>query len=95
MTPNQRRDAARAAVADVPPGIRAMAQRAVNAESNFLDSAMDRGLTRDEAACALATYRRERIVKLDAVNGVYSVARGVFWEPDVLRRAAAVCGRKT
>ncbi len=68
---------------------RAIAQRIVNAEERFVEFAMQAaGLTRVEAERALATMRRAKVVKIDAVGGGFTFTHGAFAAADVLRRAA-------
>jgi hypothetical protein len=75
----------------IEPGLRGLAQRSVNAENSFIAYAMEHGrLSRDQAATALATFRKARVIRLDAVNGSFHVKHGQFLEPDVLRRAAGL-----
>lgn len=79
------------AVASMEPGLRAVAQRSVDAENSFLDYAMEHGrLDRDQARVALAAFRKARAIRFDAVNGTFHVKHGAFLEPDVIRRAAGV-----
>lgn len=83
--------AAAAATADVAPGLRAIAQRSVNAENSFLEYAMEHGkLTLEQARTALAAFRKARAIKLDAVSGQFNFTHGAFGDPDVLRRAAGL-----
>lgn len=72
------------------PGTRAIAQRMVNAANGFIENTMDLGFTRDEAHKILEVYRREKIVKLDAVGGVYRYSHGAFVDADVMRRALLI-----
>ena len=43
--------------------------------------------TQAEAEKVLAIYRAERIVKIDAVGGQFTLTNGVFAEADVLTNA--------
>ncbi|WP_434716319.1 hypothetical protein [Paraburkholderia sp. A3RO-2L] len=64
------------------------AQRIVNAELGFIKIVMQiTGCTEEEGAKALATLRKAKVVKLDAVNGRYTVVHGAYLEPEVLRNA--------
>jgi hypothetical protein len=78
-------------ISDIEPGLRNVARRSVDAENRFLAYAMEHGrLSRDQAAAALAAFRKARVIKFDAVNGTFHVTHGQFLEPEVLRRAAGV-----
>jgi hypothetical protein len=67
-----------------------IAQRLVNAEENFIASLMEfGGITRAEATRVFDLYRREKLIKRDAVGGVYNVKHGAFLDRDVIRRALA------
>jgi len=76
---------------DIQSSFRDMAQRLVNAENRFVDYAMEHGsLTRPQALAALKVFQKARVIKLDAVSGMFHVKHGQFLEPDVLRRAAGI-----
>ena len=78
-----------AASQETIPGMRAVAQRIVNAENAFIDFAMrTAGLTKPEAETALASYRKNKAIKIDPVGGSFTFTNGGFAEVDVLRRAA-------
>jgi hypothetical protein len=78
-----------AARAEMQPGARAVAQRAVNAEERFIEFAQEQaGLTRDEALTALAAYRQAKAITIDPVGGEFRFTDGRFAEAEVLRRAA-------
>jgi hypothetical protein len=67
-----------------------IAQRLVNAEESFIGSLMEfGGITRAEATRVFDLYRREKLIKRDAVGGVYNVKHGAFLDRDVIRRALA------
>lgn len=78
--------------ADMTEGCRKMATRIAQAEADFLSLLMEFGglATDAEARAALATFRKVRAIKLDAVNGRVNVKHGAFLERDVIRRAAEV-----
>lgn len=66
-----------------------LAQRMTAAENRFLAYAMESaGLTHDQAVRALATLRKVRAIKIDAVMGQFTFTHGAFAAPDVLRRAS-------
>jgi hypothetical protein len=69
------------------PGTKAVAQRMVNAENNFLDIIEGNGFSREEAEIIFAEYRRLKVVKLDAVIGRYSVKHGAYLDKEIMERA--------
>mgnify|MGYP003137517170 CR=1 FL=1 len=72
-------------------GTKAVAQRIVNAEEQFIGWAQGAAqCTRQEAEKILAVYRNENLVKIDPVGGQFTLKHGVFAEADVLRNAMAV-----
>jgi len=76
---------------DAPKGFEAVAQRIVNAENKFIETAMEQaGLTRPEAEKALAAFKAAKAIKIDPVGGQYSLTDGRFGERDVIRRAAGL-----
>lgn len=72
---------------EVIKGARAVAQRIVNAEKNFIECVMANGFTKEEAEKVLRTYRKAKVIKVDPVLGRITVKHGVYWEKDVLRNA--------
>ncbi len=70
------------------PGTRAVGQRMANADLRFLETVQEKGFTAAEAERVFRYYVKHRIIKLDAVGGVWSVKHGVFWDTDVLKKAA-------
>ncbi len=84
-------DAEIQAVMSIEPGLRGMAQRSVDAENKFLAYAMEHGrLDRAQAQAAMATFRKARVIRFDAVGGTFHIKHGAFLEPDVIRRAAGI-----
>ena len=74
---------------NVARGLRAMAQRSVNAENAFVRYAMSNaGLTSDKALQVLDYYLKHKLVKLDVVMGTFKVQHGTFLDADVLQRCA-------
>lgn len=69
------------------PGIRAVAQRAVNAENEFLGWIEEQGFTSEEAEIIFGVYRSEKIIKLQVSMGRYTIKHGAFTELEVLHRA--------
>lgn len=78
---------------------RQIAERIVRAQTSFVEALQRQGeVSREDAEHVFAVYRRYRLVKLDAVQGVYRVKHGGFLDQDVIRRAAAEplpAGRKS
>lgn len=73
---------------DCEPGLRATAFRMVHAEKTFLKTLMTLGgISESDAEKVLAVYRKNKIVKMDSVNGVMSVKHGAFLDRDVILRA--------
>jgi len=71
-------------------GAHAVATRIVNAEERFISYAMEvANISRDEALKALATYRKVKAIKIDAVGGEFRFTHGGFAEADVILRAVA------
>jgi hypothetical protein len=72
-------------------GLKNMATRIVQAETNFLDTLVELGgVDRASAERALAYFRKHRLVKTDAVNGRITVKHGDFLDPEAIRRAATL-----
>lgn len=71
-------------------GTKQIAQRIVNAEENFADTVQEiTGCTREDAFKALATMRKLKVIKLDAVIGRYIPKHGAFMAAEALRNAIA------
>lgn len=71
-------------------GTRQIAQRIVNAEESFVATVQElTGCTRTDGFKALATMRKLKVIKLDAVQGRYTAKHGAFMESDALRNAIA------
>jgi hypothetical protein len=69
---------------------KAIAQRIVNADLNFLEMLQEmHGFSEAEAVKIFTTYRKLRCIKLDAVGGRWTVKHGGFWDRDVCERALA------
>ena len=67
-----------------------MATRAATAEANFAETLVNiAGITEAEAEKVMALYLKEKIAKIDHVNGRISVKHGVFLEADVIHNAVA------
>lgn len=66
-----------------------MAQRAANAENNFVVELIRAGgISETDAVKVMNFYLKEKIAKLDYAIGRISVKHGAFWDRDVIRRAA-------
>ena len=77
--------------AGMSKGCKAMAERIVHAEDAFLDTLMALGgIERAAAVRVFAYYRKNRIAKVDAVNGRVDVTHGAFLDGDTIRKAAAM-----
>ena len=68
-------------------GTRAIAQRIVNAEENFIEARIAQGFTRQEAIKAMNTMLRLKVAKLDPVIGRIEVKHGAFLEPFAILNA--------
>ena len=65
-----------------------MAQRAVNAETNFVSVLMGiSGCTEDQAYAVTAYYLKHKLAKLHIGIGTINVTHGIFLQADVIRRA--------
>ena len=65
-----------------------IADRMINAVDNFVETIQSiSGCNKAEAEKVLAVYRKNKIVKLDAVIGRYSVKHGVFLDKEVIKNA--------
>jgi hypothetical protein len=72
-------------------GLRDVADRIVNAENAFVEFAQETGgLTREQAETALASYKKNKAIKIDKIGGQFTFTHGGFAERDVLRRAAGL-----
>lgn len=68
-----------------------VAQRIANARAGLVENVQTLGALTDAQAEAVAEYYiKHRLVKLDAVGGVYHVKFGGYFDRQVLQRAAAV-----
>lgn len=66
----------------------AIAQRAANAESAFIDALQaNNGITREDASRVLTYYLKHRIAKIDHGIGHVNVKHGAFLDQDVILRA--------
>lgn len=67
---------------------RAVAQRIVNAENDFVQCIMEKGFTKEQATNAMRTLLKVKAAKLDPVVGRISMKHGMYWDLDILRNAA-------
>ena len=68
-----------------------MATRAANAEANFVEILMNvAGITEAEAEKVMNLYLKEKLAKLDYVNGNIRVKDGFLLDVDVIHNAAAL-----
>lgn len=73
------------------PGTERMAQTLINAEDRFINEVIEQfGKTKTEAVKVLNEYRKAKVVKLDPVNGQFTLKHGAFWESDVIQNAIDV-----
>lgn len=72
-------------------GLKNMAARMDLAEDRFLEQLVNMGgIDNDGARRVLAYYRKNRLVKRDAVGGTITVKHGALLDRDVIQRAAAL-----
>lgn len=65
-----------------------IAQRMVNAENGFIESVMNCGkCSKEDAEKVFNLYRKEKLVKLHAGIGRYTVTHGALLDYDVIQRA--------
>lgn len=71
------------------PGTQAIAQRQIHAANKFMGSVIEQfGLGREEASRAWDYYVVNKLVKVDAVGGQYTLVDGRLWDGDAMRKAA-------
>jgi DNA repair protein RadC len=72
----------------VEQGLRDMARRMDQAEADFLEILMTAGgISKADAEKVFQTYKKLKVVKMDAVNGTVRVTHGGFLDRDVILRA--------
>jgi hypothetical protein len=75
-------------IAQTPPSL---PQAPKGAADNFLDAVVTQfGMDRGEAQKALDTLVQEELIELDPNSGQFRMKDGRFWDPDVMRKAAAM-----
>jgi len=68
-----------------------IAQRIVNAENSFIACMEDDyNLTEDQALAVFNLYKKEKILKVDAVMGSWSVKHGAFLDEQTIKNAVAM-----
>jgi len=73
-----------------------IAQRIVNAETSFIACMEDGyGLTEDEALRVFNLYMKERIIKVDAVMGSWTVKHGAFLDKETIQKAVEMTQEHT
>jgi hypothetical protein len=77
-----------AQIAQTPPSA---PQAPKGAADNFLDAVVTQfSMDRGEAQKALDTLVQEELIELDPNSGQFRMKDGRFWDPDVMRKAAAM-----
>jgi len=70
-------------------GFKNMATRIVHAENNFIELLMDfGGINKKLAEKVFQIYRKKKLIKLDAVNGTYTVKHGGYLDKDFILNAS-------
>ena len=70
------------------PGTRAMAQRLVNGEREFVSLIMDSGFTEADAEKIFAIWRKLRCCKREKSGSFrWTVTHGGYWDRDAMERA--------
>lgn len=81
-------DTKRTAEATIRTAARPVAQRLANAEQRLLDCLQERGgIDAAQAQVVAAYYRKHKLVRLDAVNGDFTIKHGSLMERDTMLRA--------
>jgi hypothetical protein len=71
--------------------VRELCGRQLAAFDKLVEYVTERGFSTDEATKIARLYVKEKIVKLDAVDGRPYVKHGAFYNKDCLSRALASC----
>ena len=78
-------------IKDMEVGLKNLAARMVAAENNFVEVLMNFGeISKSDAEKVLAVYRKLKLVKMDAVNGVMSVKHGAYLDKATIANALAM-----
>ena len=73
----------------IAKGASGIAQRQANAANNFINSVQEQfGLSKEDAGKAWDHFVKNKLVKIDAVGGQYTLTDGRLWDGEVIRRAA-------
>ena len=59
----------------------------MNATQKFIEYAVSKGFSADEAAQILAVYKKARVIKFDKFMPQFVVTHGAFLDADVMRNA--------
>ncbi len=71
-------------------GLKSMAVRTVQAEENFISNVCQIAeISKADGEKVLRVYRKLKLVKMDAVNGVLSVKHGAFLDALTIKNAVA------
>ena len=75
-------------------GMKNVACRMVAAENNFVEVLMNFGeISKADAEKVLVVYRKLKLVKMDAVNGVMSVKHGAYLDKATIANAMSYAHR--
>ena len=70
-------------------GTSAIAQRMANAETKFVEFAMESaGLTKTQAEKAMVVMKKAKVLKIDIHVGQFTFSHGAYADKDVLIRAS-------
>lgn len=79
------------ALKSMETGMKNVASRMVAAENNFIEVLMTVGeISKEDAEKVLVVYRKLKLVKMDAVNGVLSVKHGAYLDKEVIANALSM-----
>lgn len=66
----------------------ATAIRMTNAENKFIEAVQEQfGKSKEEAEIILSVFKREKIIKIDAIIGQFKLISGIFWDAQVMNNA--------
>jgi len=69
------------------PGTKAMAQRIVNAENDFVENIVEQfEFSPEDAKTIFSEFVNLKLVKLDVIMGRYQLKDGRFWDKEVMQR---------
>lgn len=65
-----------------------IATRMNNAEKRFTDAVQEQfEKSLEEAEIILSVFKREKIIKIDAIDGQFKLVSGLFWDAQVMNNA--------